>query len=116
MRPLCVDSIIIDDLHCRFTDCVHSLRPKHLLLHFELFGDTVLFSNVLYQPREHFFRLLVQISKVVVELAACQQFGVNGLVVLFQILQMPLSPYPDGALLRLWQRLFTVSASVQAAI
>lgn len=70
---LCVDQIIIDDPYCRFPDCVYPLYPKHLIFFLERFWDTFLFGKLLYQPREHFLRLLIQIGKVVVELPAEKQ-------------------------------------------
>ena len=39
--------------------------------------------------------MLVYVGKVIVQFAAYQQFGIESLAVLFQIPQMPLSPYAD---------------------
>ena len=59
VRSLCVDQIVIDDLRCRFPDCVHSLHPKHLIFCLERFRDTFLFGKFIYQPKEHILCLIV---------------------------------------------------------
>ena len=52
MHLLCVDQIMIDDLHCRFPYCIHSLHPKHLIFGFECFGNGIFLSKLLYQPKD----------------------------------------------------------------
>ena len=50
--------------------------------------------HLLYQPKKHIFRLLVNIRKITVQLAACEQAGVNHLAVLFEIAQvLDVSPH-----------------------
>ena len=63
---LYVNKIIIDDLRCRFTYCVHPLYPKHLIIRFERFRDTFFFGKLFYQPTKKIFRLLVNICKITV--------------------------------------------------
>ena len=47
------------------------------------------------KPFKHFLSLIINISKVDVQFAACQQVGVKHFAVIFQIAKMPLTPYPD---------------------
>ena len=96
-----INGIIIDDFRCRFPHFVHPLHPKHLIFHFERFRDTFLCGKFFNQSKEHIFCLLVQICKITVQLSTCHQLGVNGLVVLLQMSQVTLSPYPDRAFFRL---------------
>jgi|GEM_PF-4906086 len=49
---LCVDQLVIYDLHCPVPDVVHSLHPQHLILCFELFGDAFALCHLLRQ-QEH---------------------------------------------------------------
>ena len=48
---------------------------------------------LLYQPKKHIFRLFVNIRKITVQLATCEQVGIKHFAVLFEIAQVPLSPY-----------------------
>lgn len=83
------------NLLCTVTDIVHSRNPHHLVFRFELFGYAFLFGELFYQPKEHILCLLVDVGEVGGEFAACQQIGVSDFVVLFDVPQMPLAPYPD---------------------
>ena len=47
------------------------------------------------KPREHFLCLPINVGKITVQLAACQQNVVTYPVILLQIPQMPLSQYAD---------------------
>ena len=82
-------------------DVIHLLRPQHLVFRFKRFRYALLFGKLFYQPREHILCLLVNIGKVIVQLTAYQQIGIEYLAMLFQIPQMPLSPYADKSALRL---------------
>jgi hypothetical protein len=50
--------------------------------------------HALYEPVGAFLCLPVDVGKISVEPAACEKIGVYNPVVLLQIVQMPLSPYP----------------------
>ena len=90
---LCVDQIIIDDLHCRFPYCVHPLYPKHRIVRCETFRDIFLFGKFIYQPKEHILRLLVQIGKVAVQFTIEEQPGIERLTVFPDIPQLPCLVY-----------------------
>mgnify|MGYP005782432725 CR=1 FL=1 len=59
---------------------------------FEGFRYALFFGKLLYQPREHFFCLPVNVSKVTVQIAAGKQRGIQRFVVAFEVSAMPLSP------------------------
>lgn len=44
---------------------------------FQLFRNTFFFGKLFYQPKKHFFSLLVHIGKVTVQLARGQQRGIK---------------------------------------
>ena len=83
-------------------DTVHPLNPFHWIFRFELFGQPLTLRHFLYEPKEHFFRLLVEVIKVSVELSACEQIVIQQLPVPFQIPHMPLSPDTDSSLFFGW--------------
>ena len=80
-----INQLCINNLRCTVTDIVHSLHPQHLIFCFELFGNTFLFGELVYQPKEHLLRLLVDVGEVGGELAACQQIGIADFVVLLDV-------------------------------
>jgi len=96
---LYIYQLCIYNLCCTVADIVHSLHPQHLVFCFELFGYAFLFGELFSQPKEHILCLLVDVGEVGGEFAACQQIGVSDFVVLFDVPQMPLAPYPD---INLW--------------
>ena len=49
---------------------VHLLYPKHLTFRFERFRHALFFGKPLYQPREHFLCLTINVGKVTAQLAA----------------------------------------------
>ena len=63
-RCSCVDQLVIYHLHRTIPDVVHPLHPQHLILRFELFGDTLMCRHLFYQLKEHGFRLFVQVGKI----------------------------------------------------
>ena len=52
--------------------------------------------HALYEPFKAFLCLSVDVGKIGVKPAACEEIGVCNLTVLLQIVQMPLSPMPIG--------------------
>ena len=75
----------IHNFHSRFTRRIHLSAVFHRMLGFELFGYTLICSHLLYQPKEKIFHLLVNISKIEVQLSACQQIGIEYSFVLTNI-------------------------------
>jgi hypothetical protein len=67
---LFVYQIIQDDLLSGIADIIHPLRPAHLVCGFERFGDSLALRHLFYQLRKHSFRLLVNVGKMVIQLAA----------------------------------------------
>lgn len=96
---LCVDQIVVDRLHSPIPDIVHPMHPEHLILGLELFCDTFHLSHLLYQPKEHFLCLPVDVSKATVQLATGEQGGIGCPAMLLQIAPVALSPHADGLLL-----------------
>ena len=90
-----VNQLCIYNLFRSVADIVHTLHPQHLIFCFELFGYAFLFGELFYQPKEHILCLIVDISKVSGQFAACQPIGIVDFVVLLDVAQMPFSPYPD---------------------
>ena len=87
---------MINDLHCPVPDVVHSLHPQHLILRFELFSYALSLGHLLCQ-QEHLLRyLFVDVGKVGIQLAADQQFRVQGFALLLDMPQVALPPNPDG--------------------
>ena len=62
--------------------CIHLLYPQHLVFRFDRFRYAFLFGEFFYQPREHFLCLPVNVGKITVQLAACQQNVVTYPVIL----------------------------------
>ena len=90
-----VNQLCIYNLFRTVTDIVHSLHPQHLILCFELFGYTFFFGKLFYYPKKEFLRLLVNIGKIIGQLAARQQIDIADFMVLLDIPQMPLTPNAD---------------------
>lgn len=51
--------------------------------------------HLFYQLKKHILCLFINISKIAVQPAACEQIGVKYPAVLFEIAQVPLSPYAN---------------------
>lgn len=99
---LCVYDFLVYDLHRTHSNVVHPADPHHLVACFELFRYTLPLSHLLHQPGEHGFGLLVNVSQVAAQLAAQLQTGVEGLAVLFDVPQVPLTPQADGLFFFCW--------------
>ena len=76
-------------------DAVRAAYPFHLVGRFECLGDTFGCRHLTYQMREQFFRLMVYISKVFIQLAACQQTSIGSFAMFFQIPAVTLSSDTD---------------------
>ena len=70
---LTVYKLTRNNLHSGVADVVHSPNPQHLVFRFDRFRYVFLFGEFFYQPREHFLCLPVNVGKITVQLAACQQ-------------------------------------------
>ena len=66
-----------------------------MIFRFEGFRNALFFGKLLYQPRKQCFCLLVEVCKVIVQLADGQQVGIAYTVMLLEIAEVPLSPYSD---------------------
>ena len=93
---LCINQIVVHNLHSSIPNVVHSLYPQHLILCFKLFGDALTGGHLFYQLKEHILCPLVQIGKISVQLVSDLQLCVQCLAVLPEIPQMPLTPSADG--------------------
>lgn len=61
---LCVNQLVVYELHCPVSNIVHPLHPQHLILLFELFGHTLTLGHLLRQQEHLLRRLLVDIGKI----------------------------------------------------
>ncbi len=59
-----VNQLAIHNLHSLITDIIHPDDLLHLVVCLELLRDAFRFSHLLYQPKKHFLRLPVNISKI----------------------------------------------------
>ena len=64
---------------------IHSTNPFHLVIRFELFGYALTLCRLLYEPRKHILCLFVDVCKVAVQLATCQQIKIQYLAILLDI-------------------------------
>ena len=61
---------------------MHFAHPSHLAGGFQLLADALRFCHLLYQPLKHLLSLPVNIQKIAVQFAACQQVGVKRFAVI----------------------------------
>ena len=64
----------------------------------EWFGipeSTENFCYLFYQPKKKLLCLSVNVRKIGVQFATCQQSGISHTAMLLEIAEMPLPPYPD---------------------
>ena len=92
---LVVDQFGFNDFSSAVPDAVRAAHPFHLVTCFERFSDALGCCHLTYQLREQFFRLMIYIGKVSVQLAACQQTSIGNFAMLFQIPAVMLSPYAN---------------------
>jgi len=92
---LCEYYLCIYNFCCLIADIVHPTNPFHLVFGFEFFGYTFLFGKLFYQPKKHILSLFVDICKVPVQFAFCEQGYIKPFSVRLNKLQMPLSPNAD---------------------
>ena len=92
---LCIDNIYLDYFKFSAADIIHPPDPFHLVVGFQRFGNTICICHLLYQPRKKFLCPSVDIRKIGVQFATCQQSGISHTAMLLEIAEMPLSPYPD---------------------
>ncbi len=97
---LTVYKLTRNDFHSSAADVVQPLYPQHLVFRFEGFRYALLFGKLLYQPRKHCFCLLVEVCKVIVQLAGGQQLCIQTGRVLANVSQVSLSPNANRPALR----------------
>jgi hypothetical protein len=90
-----MNQLLVHDFGSSLAKTVHLGNPFHLVVCLELFGYTLTICHLFYEPKQHFFRLLVDFCKITVELACGQQIAVQRLSVLFDIPQVTLPLYAD---------------------
>ena len=74
---LCINQIVVHNLHSSIPNVVHPLYPQHLILCFKLFGDALTLGHLLNQLKKHRFSLFVHIGKISVPLAGDLQLREN---------------------------------------
>ncbi len=94
---LCENHFCVHNLRSRFAQRIHLSDPLHWMFDFKFF------SSLLYQPKEHFLCLLINIRKIAVQLAAYHQISVKYPFVLTDILPVSLSLYPYGLIFFGWR-------------
>ena len=88
--------IVVHDFCCFASDVIHLCNPFHLIIRLQLFRHTFTLCHLLYQPGKHFLCLLVNVSKVTIQITACEQSSIGRSFMFFQIAFVSLSPYADG--------------------
>ncbi len=91
-----IDDFLEDDLLGSIPDVVHPLHPCHLILCFQLLGNTMLCRHLLYKAVEHFSCPVIHLRKVTVQLTAEYQTGVQYRSMLSDVAQMSSAPHSDG--------------------
>ena len=116
---LCINQIVVHNLHSSIPNVVHSLYPQHLILDLKLFCDAFTGRHLLNQLKKHRFSLFIQIGKITVQLAGDLQLRVQRFAVLQEKPQMPLPPYADGTLffigqLQTWNEIIGIRVRIVA--
>ena len=96
LRLCCVDQFAIYNFHSLISDVVHPADPLYLLVCLKLLCDTFRLSHLLYQPKEHFLCLPVDVSKAAVQLATGEQGRIGCPAMHLQVTPMALFPHADG--------------------
>ena len=99
----CVDDFCVYNLGCRRPNIVHLPHPHHRIIGFQYLGNALGLGNLPNNGIQPFLGLLVNIGKIAVQLAAQLQAGVEGLAVLPDVPQVPLTPQTNGLFFFLWQ-------------
>ena len=86
---------MIDSFGCTVSAGIHPPDPLHLVAGFQRFRNALSICHLFYQPKKKFLCLPVNIRKIGIQFAAGQQIGISHTVVLPEIAEMPLPPYPD---------------------
>ena len=93
--------MMIDSFGCTVSAGIHPPDPLHLVAGFQRFRNALSICHLLYQPKKKFFCLPVNIRKIGVQFATCQQSGISHAAMLLEIAEVLLSPYSDWLLLLL---------------
>ena len=80
------DQIVIDDFSCPLPDHIHLRDPQQLILLLEMLRNAFQLGHTVRQALEHYFSLLVDVGKVIVESAGQQKFRVESRAMLFQVI------------------------------
>ena len=95
LLQLCVDNLGVYNFHSSVSDVIHPTDPIHRIGGLQCLRDTFACCHLLYQPREHFLCLPVNVSKITVQLATGEQGCIQCLVVIFQVAPVSLTPDAD---------------------
>lgn len=74
---LLINNFAIYNFHCTVVNVIHQLHSQHLIFCFELFCHILFCSHFLNQPTKHIFGLFVDVSKITVQFATCEQRNIN---------------------------------------
>ena len=96
---LVIDYFNVDNLSRSLNSIIHLAYPQHLVSYFELFSAAFLPCESLYKFIVHLLRLFINIGKILVELAFCEQIGIENGAASFDIAKMLLSPQTDWSLI-----------------
>ena len=88
---LSVDNLRVHNLHSAGADIVHILHPIQGIFRLELFRDTLCLFHLLYKRFQTLLSLFVNVGKITIQLAACQQIHIQNFMVLFEMPSVPLS-------------------------
>ena len=91
LLQLCVDNLGVYNFRSPIADVVHPADPLHRLVGFQCLRDTFCLGHLLYQLREHFLRLTVDIGKVTVQFLAGEQRRIGCPSMILQVTPVALS-------------------------
>ena len=86
---------MIDSFGCTVSAGIHPPDPFHLIVGFQRFRNALSICHLFYQPKKKLLCLSVNVRKIGVQFATCQQVGIAHTAMLLEIAEMPLPPYPD---------------------
>lgn len=86
---------MIDSFGCTVSAGIHPPDPFHLVAGFQRFRNALCICHLLYQPKKKLLCPSVNVRKIGVQFATCQQRGISHTAILPEIAEMPLPPYSD---------------------
>ena len=86
---------MIDSFGCTVSAGIHPPDPFHLVVGFQRFRNALSICHLFYQPKKKLLCLSVNVRKIGVQFATCQQSGISHTAMLLEIAEVPLPPCPD---------------------